>query len=391
MHERSYHHAIASMLLANEAPATHCCEAGLHTCDLALWRFPQLRRLSYLHCGAGSVDDDDDNAQNPDAYARMIPVLLAHCGPRLAGVVLASCFTCTSAGTSSAPAGVACRAPYVLPAAALLDLGGRARLEELECSMVVHRCNMDSVCAATSRRFCALRKLHAFVQSRRAVRSLVAMLAGAAAGSDAGNDGSGKDGGESAAAATVLMELQLKLAHHDLGPFAHLLAPFGGHLRELCHVVVHPPGQAPVAAGADLVALGQLRELRELYIDATTSGGADAEEKAADDYDDDDGPHLAAHGTPVPPPPLLAPTDTDMLALVASLAHLESLHVELVESRFSDHIHADVGRCCPKLRRLRVPAPLDFDVLLRTGQPLFPAFEELSARNAVADQAFKTR
>jgi hypothetical protein len=110
---------------------------------------------------------------------------------------------------------------------------------------------------------------------------------------------------------------------------------------------------------------------------------------AEDEYDEDEPPpnqHDAAGRRP-----LLPPTDRDMLTLVALLMQLESLELEPAESQFAAHTLADIGRCCPKLARLRVPAPLDFDMLSRTGPPLFLALVHLFPRRAATEYLFETR
>jgi hypothetical protein len=385
-HEETYHRAIEQLLFADDARSTQNNETEPAMTSLAPWHFPRLRRLSYLHCGAWC-----DDANNHSAAARRIAALLARCGPSLASVDLSASFACyrdrgLAVAASAAASG---GAPNVLPAAALLELARRTRLEELECTLVLRKGDMDAVCAAVRRRrFSSLRKLHACVKSRSAVRSLVAMVAGVATTVSAAIDVDGGCGyccGEEGWAASALTELQLKMERRDAEPFAHLLAPLGRSLRDLRLVVAHPPGHVPLVAGADLAALGQLTQLRALYIEATTSdGGSGGAEDDQDDHELQSIPHDTA-ARPLPP------TDTHMLALVAPLTQLESLHLELAESAFSAHVHADIGRCCTRLTRLRVPAPLDFDVLPRTGPPLFPVLEDLFARNVPADHAFETR
>ncbi len=151
-------------------------------------------------------------------------------------------------------------------------------------------------------------------------------------------------------------------------------------------MVAHLPGHTPLVAGADIAALGQLTQLRTLYLEATNFSASGDGEHGADDVADD-----ADDGDDEPQSAPLPPTDTHMLALVDSLVQLESLHVELTECAYSAHVHADIGRRYQQLVRLRIPAPLDFDMLPQTGPPLFPALEELFARNVRGDHSFEAR
>ncbi len=76
-------------------------------------------------------------------------------------MVLDNCFDCYSIGalaadaTAAAPAATAAKAPNLMPLAALLDLGRRAVLEELDCSLLLRQHGMDAFLRHNAPALCA--------------------------------------------------------------------------------------------------------------------------------------------------------------------------------------------------------------------------------------------
>jgi hypothetical protein len=174
---------------------------------LAACRFPRLCRLAYLRCAAwgngfarvvSACADDDTHDQ--------LAELLERCGPSLASVTLDCCVNCYGwppgadddedddnlmfawdAGfgrrtdtRSSRRSAADSALNHVLPRAAPPNLGGRrACIDAVHSSLALRKRDIDAVRAAVRRRcrpFPRLRELSAYVVSRGAVRSLVALL-----------------------------------------------------------------------------------------------------------------------------------------------------------------------------------------------------------------------
>jgi hypothetical protein len=349
--------------------------------DVAAWRFPALRTLSFYQCDCLPSTTDGSEAD-------VLLALLERCGPRLSRVTL----SCTSphirrpacmqedrdvgadadtAANATMPLAVlrhlALRRPKLVRLDAWLLLRYRTALGVDEAADAAAAANnADDGDVAVARPFPALRSLEVIVRWGSTLRPLMAMLAPTAT--------TPTTTGTNTLRPPTLTTLHVNMQCAS-GPFLHRLAPLAPSLRDLNLIIHVLPGAAGLLQAREVRALSRLTALRFLGLWTQTrrdgrAGGCDA------DPDDDEGAGVADWQAN------LAPAgDAELLELVAALPQLEELVFE-ADSAVTRALFAQMGLRRPQLRRLTMWAPLDLGTLKPRGRVAFPALERLAMRSA---------